>query len=239
LHAANDRRIVIAAKGNQRRDELLKEYVTMAQANWRLEGEYLKNCSCAFGCPCDFNARPTQGWCKGLLGMRITKGHFNDTKLDGLSFFVTVHFPGALHEGNGQAQPIIDERATPQQREALLGILSGQHAAEGTLFQICSLIITKMHDPIFAPITLQFDKEARTAQLSIPGVLETEVEPIKNPVTGVPHRVRVVTPEGFESIEGEIASCNIRSSGAIKFETRDSHSTLAHVVHTPEGVLAA
>jgi hypothetical protein len=90
----------------------------MAQANWRLEGEWLKNCNCAFGCPCDFNARPTQGYCKGLLGMQITKGNFEETRLDGLSFFVTVHFPGALHEGNGQAQPIIDERATPAQREA-------------------------------------------------------------------------------------------------------------------------
>jgi len=210
----------------------------MAQANWRLEGEWMKNCTCAFGCPCDFNARPTNGECKALVGMRITKGHFNDTKLDGLSFFVTVHFPGPLHEGNGQLQPIIDERATPQQREALFGIMSGQNAAEGTLFQICSLIVTKMHDPIFAPITFESDQEARTARLRIPGVLDSEVEPIKNPVTGAPHRIRVVMPEGFEHLEGEVASSNIRSSGAIKFETKDSHSTLAHVVQTPEGVVA-
>ena len=31
---------------------------------------------------------------------------------------------------------------------------------------------------------------------------------------------------------------NIKSSGAIKFETADSHSTLAHVVQTPQGVAA-
>jgi hypothetical protein len=209
----------------------------MAEANWRLEGEWMKNCSCAFGCPCDFNAKPTQGWCKGLLGMRITKGHFEKTKLDGLSFFVTVHFPGALHEGNGQLQPIIDERATPEQREALFNIMSGKNAAEGTLFQICSIIVTKMHDPIFAPIKFESDQEARTARLSIPGVLESDVEPIKNPVTGAPHRIRVVMPEGFEHLEGEVASANIRSTGAIKFDTKESHSTLAHVVQAPEGVV--
>jgi hypothetical protein len=95
-----------------------------------------------------------------------------------------------------------------------------------------------MHEPIFAPITLQFDKAARTARLVIPGVLETDVEPIKNPVTGVPHRIQVVMPEGFEHREGEIASANIRSTGAIKFETQRSHSTLAHVVQTPQGVVA-
>ena len=140
----------------------------MAQANWRLEGEWLKNCTCAYGCPCDFNAKPTQGYCKGFIGMRITKGHFDSTTLDGLCFFAVVSFPGPLHEGNGQLQPIIEERATAEQREALFNIMSGKNSAEGTLFQICSLIVTKMHDPIFAPITFQFDKSARTARLVIP-----------------------------------------------------------------------
>ena len=210
----------------------------MAQANWRLEGEWLKNCNCAFGCPCDFNARPTNGECKGLLGMRITKGHYNTTSLDGLSFFVVVSFPGPLHEGNGQAQPIIDERASAAQREALFNILSGQNSAEGTLFQIFSLIVSKMHDPIFGSVSFEFDKAARTARLVVPGVLESEVEPIKNPVTGAPHRIQVVMPQGFEHREGEIASSNIRSSGAIKFETHGAHSTLANVVQTPQGVAA-
>lgn len=210
----------------------------MAKADWRLEGEWIKNCSCAFGCPCDFNAKPTEGWCKGLAGMRITKGHFNDVKLDGLSFFVTVFFPGALHEGNGELQPIIDERANASQRDALFAIMSGENSNEGTLFHIFSLIVTKMHDPVFAPISFAFDKNARTARLKIAGVLETDVEPIRNPVTGAPHRIRVVMPEGFEHIEGEIASCNIRSSGALKFETQGTHSTLAHVVQTPQGVAA-
>jgi len=210
----------------------------MGETNWRLEGEWIKNCNCAFGCPCDFNARPTNGDCRGLLGMRIVKGNFRDVKLDGLSFFVTVHFPGALHEGNGEAQPIIDERASPAQREALFAIMSGKNSAEGTLFHIFSLIVTRMHDPVFAPITFKFDKEARIAHLGVPNVLETDVEPIKNPVTGAPHRIKVIMPEGFEHIEGEVASATIRSSGAIKFQTKGTHSTLAHVVQTPQGVVA-
>ncbi len=210
----------------------------MAYADWRLEGEWMKNCNCAFGCPCDFNARPTLGYCKGMLGMRITKGHFKQTRLDGLSFFVTVSFPGALHEGNGEMQPIIDERATPEQREGLFAIMSGQNSAEGTLFNIVSLIISKAHDPVFAAINFSFDEASRTARLAIPGILETDVEPIKNPVTGAPHRIQVVMPEGFEHNVGEIASSNVHSSGAIKFNTKASHSTLAHVVQTPQGVVA-
>jgi hypothetical protein len=228
----------LASAVAETRRESLGEPAIMTDSDWRLEGEWIKNCNCAFGCPCDFNARPTHGECHGLIGMRIGKGHFNEVQLDGLTFVVTVSFPGALHEGNGQAQPIIEERATPEQRAALLRIISGQCSREGTLFHIFSLIVTETHEPIFAPVTFQFDKAARTARLSVPGVLETEVEPIRNPVTGAPHRIQVVMPEGFEHIEGEIASADIESTGAIRFATKGTHSTLAHVVQTPQGVAA-
>ena len=207
-------------------------------SDWRLEGEWIKNCNCAFGCPCDFNAPPTHGRCQGLVGMRITKGHFEGTALDGLVFAVTVDFPAALHLGNGAMQPMIDERATPGQREALFKIMSGKHSAEGTLFHIFSLIVTKIHDPVFVPFEFSFDKDRRVAKLIARGVLETEVEPIKNPVTGAEHRIQVVMPDGFEHRGAEVASATIRSMGAIKYTTAGTHSSLATVVQTPEGVAA-
>ncbi|WP_207538876.1 DUF1326 domain-containing protein [Sabulicella rubraurantiaca] len=210
----------------------------MTRINWRLQGDWIKNCSCAFGCPCDFNARPTQGWCKGMLGMRIENGYFGDVRLDGISFFVVVDFPGPLHEGNGAAQAIIDERATAEQRDALFQIISGRNSAEGTLFHIFTLICSTMHDPIFAPIEVAFDMDGRTARVSIPGVLETETQPIRNPVTGAPHRIQVVMPEGFEHIKAEIASARIESTGAINFTVAEGHSSLARVEQTPEGVAA-
>jgi hypothetical protein len=209
----------------------------MASADWRLEGDWVKNCSCAYGCPCDFNARPTEGYCKGLVAMHIRSGHYDAVRLDDLTFCVTVHFPGALHEGNGQAQPIIDARASPAQRDALFAIMSGQNSQEGTLFNIFSLIVSVMHEPIFAPIHFEFDQRERVARIIIPGVLTTEVEPIKNPVTGAALRATLVLPEGFEHREGEIASSNIDSSGAIAFATKGKHSTLAHVIQSPAGVL--
>lgn len=210
----------------------------MAGTDWRLKGEWLKNCTCDYGCPCDFNARPTQGYCKGLVAMHIREGHFGGVKLDGLKFAVTVDFPGPLHEGNGTIQPIIDERATPEQRNALFEIFSGKHAAEGTLFHILSLIVTKILDPIFAPIEMTFDYGKRRARLSVPGVLETEVEPIKNPVTGAEHRIQVVMPEGFEHRQAEVAHASIRSTGGIKFDVARGHSSLAYVEQTPAGVAA-
>lgn len=210
----------------------------MPGTDWRLRGDWIKNCNCAFGCPCDFNARPTHGKCQGLLGMRIEEGHFGDIKLDGLSFFVVVDFPGPLHEGNGIVQAIIDERASEKQRGALFGILSGQNSAEGTIFHIFTLIVSKMLDPIFAPISVDFDMEGRKARVSIPGVLETETQPIRNPVTGAEHRIQVLMPEGFEHRKAEVASARIDSKGGIKFSVAEGHSSLAKVEQTPTGVAA-
>jgi hypothetical protein len=208
------------------------------RTDWRLRGDWIKNCNCAFGCPCDFNARPTHGNCQGLFGMRIERGHFGPTRLDGLSFFVMVDFPGALHEGNGTTQAIIDQRAMPEQRDALVQIVSGKHSEDGTLFHILGLITAKVLEPVFAPIAVDFDMDGRTARVSIPGVLETETQPIRNPVTGAPHRIQVNMPEGFEHKLAEIASARIDSTGGIPFSVPEGHSSLARVEHTPAGVAA-
>lgn len=210
----------------------------MSRTEWRLRGDWVKNCNCAFGCPCDFNALPTYGDCKGLVGMHIHQGYFGDIRLDGLNFVVVLSFPGALHEGNGTIQPIVDERADSKQREALFAIMSGQHSDEGTLFHIFSLIVSNVLDPLFAPIAFDFDMDRRTAQVSIPGVLETETTPIRNPVTGSPHRIQVVMPEGFEHRKAEIASARIDSSAGLKFTVPEGHSSLAKVEQTPAGVAA-
>jgi len=210
----------------------------VARTEWRLKGNWIKNCNCAFGCPCDFNAPPTHGDCKGLVGMRVAQGHFGDVRLDGLSFVVVLDFPGALHEGNGTIQPIVDERADPRQREALFAILSGQHSDEGTLFHIFSLIVAHVLDPIFAPIAFDFDLDGRTARVSIPGILETQTQPIRNPISGAPHRIQVVMPEGFEHHTAEIASARIESTGGLRFTIPEGHSSLARVEQTPAGVAA-
>jgi hypothetical protein len=210
----------------------------MAHTEWRLRGDWIKNCNCAFGCPCDFNAPPTHGDCKGLVGMHIDAGHFGDVSLDGLNFVVMLSFPGALHEGNGTIQPVVDERADDKQREAIFAVLSGKHSDEGTLFHIFSLIVSRVLDPVFAPIAFDFDMDGRTARISIPGVLETETKPIRNPVSGAPHRIQVLMPEGFEHRKAEIASARIDSTGGLKFTVPEGHSSLAKVEQTPTGVAA-
>src|SRR5260370_39823803 len=92
-----------------------------------MQGKYLKNCTCLGSCPCDTIGVPLPGpSCEGLVGMHITQGHFDKVKLDRLAWAASVHWPGALHEGNGSIQPFIEVTPSQAQRDALLQILSGK-----------------------------------------------------------------------------------------------------------------
>jgi hypothetical protein len=135
----------------------------MTGVDWRIKGVSLTSCNCDVGCPCQFNSLPTHGHCRATMGARIDQGHFGDVKLDGLTFAVLVAWPGPIHEGKGEAQPIVDSSATPAQREAILAIISGEHTDPGaTIFNVFAATFDKIHDPIFAPIDLACDVNSST-----------------------------------------------------------------------------
>lgn len=98
---------------------------------WMIRGTQFANCNCEWGCPCQFSARSTNGFCEGLGVGHIEEGYFNDTKLDDLSWILIGKWPGEIAEGNGRMQAIIDESADGAQREALRKILHGESTKPG------------------------------------------------------------------------------------------------------------
>lgn len=207
---------------------------------WRMKGEYLKNCNCIASCPCDTMGfpYPNKG-CEGLVGMRVTEGTYDGVSLAGLIWVGAVHWPGALHEGNGTLQPYMSEDATPEQRQALGAILTGQ--AGGALFEILAQVVSTVREPKFTHIDWEFDIEKRRARVRVAGELETETEPLTVPATGDEQRVRVVMPGGFEYREMEVALAKTLESalpGPLSFKHAGTHSSLAMVEHTPEGLVA-
>ena len=209
----------------------------MAHVDWRIRGVEITSCNCAWGCPCQFNALPTNGDCRAATGMLIEQGHFGDVKLDGLKFVGTFAWPGAIHEGHGSGQAIIDERASPEQREALLKILSGQETEPfATIFNVIAAMTETFHEPLFLPIEFEADIEERTGRFSVPGIIDASAEPIRNPVTGAPHRAQVALPHGFEYAEAEFASGTTRSTGAVKLDWTGRHAHFARLDLGPNGV---
>ena len=60
---------------------------------WRIKGTELANCNCSYGCPCQFNALPTNGNCHAAGGWEIDEGHFGSVRLDGLQWSGSTIFP--------------------------------------------------------------------------------------------------------------------------------------------------
>ena len=206
--------------------------------DWTIKAKEFANCNCAYGCPCQFNALPTHGKCKAIVGFDIEQGHHGATRLDGLKAVGVLAWPGPIHEGGGEAQLIIDQRATPAQRESLLRILAGQDTEPGaTVWQVFSTTLTQVHDPIFAPIEFTVDIERRTARLLVPGVIEGRGEPIRNPVTGAEHRARIDIPDGFEYRIAEVGRGWSKSAGAIKIALADSYGQFANIHLCQNGIV--
>jgi hypothetical protein len=185
--------------------------MTASQTKWSIEADFLQACNCDYGCPCEFSAPPTRGFCEGTGAWQIVKGRFGDMTLDGLALGFAAHWPKAIHEGNGTLALFIDERASAPQREALLTICSGQ--AGGLPFEILATTFSKVLEPIFAPIAFHLDGRNSSVRIG-GGSLDIALEAIKNPVTGEPESVRVEHATGFifksaEAVSGKECRVNV------------------------------
>jgi hypothetical protein len=207
--------------------------------DWRIQGLDITTCSCDWGCPCQFMALPTQGFCHAAVGFHVAKGHYGQISLDGLSFGGLYAWPKAIHQGNGEAQPIVDARADAGQRDAILKIMSGEDTEPGaTVFNVFAATYTKVHSPLFKPITVEADLAAHTARFFVDGVVDARIAPIRNPVTGKPSYARIVLPDGFEYQEAEVGSSSVRTMAApIKLEWEGQHGNIARLDMTGKGLV--
>lgn len=163
---------------------------------------YLDACNCDWGCPCQFNAKPTHGYCEGVSGIQVIKGNYGRVKLDKLNIAFIGSWPGAIHEGHGKASFYIDERADDDQFEALSKIITGE--AGGGPFEVYRSTFEKMQQPRRARIT--FQANGLESRVSVTGIAEAWLEPIRNPITGRIHRAILELPAGFETARMDMSS---------------------------------
>ncbi len=210
----------------------------MAYADWKIKLKRLVSCSCAYGCPCEFSAPPTHGFCQGVEGAEIVEGYFEDIRLDGLRSAGIYHWPGPVHEGNGHYQPVIDAAATRQQTKALFTIFSGREQEPTTIYNIYNSTIEHDYDPIFAEIEFDWDLKAGTGRIFVKDVLETSLEPIRNPVTGKPHRATISLHDGFEFRDADMVSSTFWAKGAIKPQQHEGvYGYVNYVTYGPYGLI--
>lgn len=167
------------------------------KGRWEFEADYFTFCNCDFGCPCNFNARPTHGDCHGVGAWRIRKGHFDGTRLDGVVFVAAYFFPGLIEQGHGISRFYVDRRATAAQRKAIEAMCSGKYG--GGIFEIFANLSETVYPLLVTDVEL--DIEGPRATLRIPDIMEAECESLSYP-DGLVIKPYFTLPHGIEFKEG-------------------------------------
>ena len=165
--------------------------MTATATKWKLKGTLLIACNCDFGCPCNFNALPSRGNCEGGWLWHVEQGAVGDVVLDGLSFTLYSNWPGAIHDGGGQAFSLYDERADERQVEVITSLVRGELGGPWGIF-INTYDLLAIRPERFE---LQLDGVRSTARVG--DAITLRMTTIKNPVTGVEVHPGAVLPEGL------------------------------------------
>jgi hypothetical protein len=170
--------------------------------------------------------------------MHIDKRHYGKVKLDGLNIAGTAAWPGPIHMGHGEILPIVDGPATPEQRDAVLKIMSGQETEAGaTFFQVFVSRCEKVHEPMFKPIAFAVELKSCKGHMKLPGVVDRATTAILNPLTSKPHPARLALRQGFEYTEAEFASGTVSPKAPIALSRIAKHAYLANLHLTGQGVV--
>jgi hypothetical protein len=143
---------------------------------YKLEGSILEVCDCNVLCPCWVGEKPDNGTCQSALAYHFDRGTIDGLDVSGLTFAVNVFIPGNPLEGNWRAHLYIDERASPEQEAALLGVFTGKQG--GPVADLAALVgeVVKVER---APIVFAVHEGKGT--LRIGDTTEATMEPFRGP----------------------------------------------------------
>jgi hypothetical protein len=173
-------------------------------SGWALKGTVLIACNCDYGCPCNFNALPSHGACEGGWTWHVEDGAFDGVRLDDLNFSVYVKWPGAIHHGDGEAVLVVDERADDAQRQAIETLMGGE---VGGPWGILAWTWPTVHGPFPAAYDLALD--GIRSRLRVGEVVDLELEPVTNPVTGAEVTPAALLPQGIITKHADLARSKV------------------------------
>jgi hypothetical protein len=159
---------------------------------YRVKAECVEACNCPHGCDCQFTGFPNEGKCEFIIGYDVKDGTFGNVSLNGVRAVIAAKYPKAIHEGNGHVVLFIDDKATHEQADALLAILSGN--VGGMPWEAIAGTIGKFEGPVRKPVEITVAGERSSVRVA--GSIELALTPLKDPVTGAEKEVHIVYPKG-------------------------------------------
>jgi hypothetical protein len=152
-----------------------EEQAQRAGAVYSMEGSLLEACSCDVLCPCWIGEDPDQGDCRGLISYYVDHGQIQGVDVSGLATVILLYIPGNVLAGNWEVVLLVDDKATPEQEQALVAAQSGQLG--GPLADLAELIGTVKG---VERATISHEVRGGDGTLTISGILEAEMAPYRS-----------------------------------------------------------
>ncbi|HEX9728447.1 MAG TPA: DUF1326 domain-containing protein [Gemmatimonadales bacterium] len=143
---------------------------------WWVRGLLFENCNCQIVCPghVHFDQLCTHERCLGYWGIAMHEGRFGDVDLAGRAAVVAYDSPQHMIDGGWTQRLIIDESATPAQRDAVEAILNGD---AGGPWAVLARFVGRRVETRYLPI--QIVDDAKSKALRIGGVVEASLEALR------------------------------------------------------------
>jgi hypothetical protein len=96
--------------------------------SWNLTGSYIETCSCELMCPCNlsFDHGATYDFCRVTLVFNVREGQVDGTDIGGLTVAMIADSPKVMTEGGWKLGVFVDDKASQEQFDKLVGVFSGQ-----------------------------------------------------------------------------------------------------------------
>jgi len=137
-----------------------------------LDGTLLEACSCGGPCPCWVGDDPDGGRCDSFNAYHIDRGQVGGVDVSNLSFVQVNQIPGNILAGNWRTVFYIDDKATPEQQEALLNVFGGKLG--GPLADVASLLGERVAVHL---VPIEHRVEGGRGTLRVGEVIEAEIAP--------------------------------------------------------------
>ena len=163
---------------------------------YTLEGSILEVCDCNVLCPCWIGEDPDNGTCDSIVAYHVDQGSIEGVDVSGLTLAMIAHIPGNVLKGNYRVVTFVDEKASPQQQEALLNVFSGKLG--GPIADLAELV-GEMVGVERAPITFQVEEGRGTLRIG------QDAEAVMEPYRGPTGEVTTLNESIFSTIPGSPA----------------------------------
>jgi len=146
------------------------------EAVYSVEGSLLEACSCGTLCPCWIGEDPDLGECWAFNLYKLDSGHIKGIDVSGLNVVHVVHIPGNVLQGNWKEVMLVDDRATKEQHDAMVSMFRGELG--GPIADVAALVTEVL---AIESVPIKADVSGGVGSVTIPGVLESTMEPYRGP----------------------------------------------------------